>query len=95
MKVNFPSGTLKSPDILNRPGLWASTNLGARKYQGVIPPITAGSMREAAMKKPEKPFLAFGRVLKSYLPIAKSGKNCCSRIRNILMLYLPERAFFC
>ena len=36
-------------------------NLDSRKYRGVIPPITATSLRKAVMWKPEKAFLNFGR----------------------------------
>jgi hypothetical protein len=36
-------------------------NMDARKYRGVIPPITAASLGEAAMQKPEKAFLNYGR----------------------------------
>jgi len=35
-------------------------NMGTRKYRGVISPITATSLNEAARQKFEKPFLAFG-----------------------------------
>jgi hypothetical protein len=34
----------------------------ARKYPGVIAPITATSLRQTALQKPEKPFMAFGRM---------------------------------
>ena len=37
-------------------------NMDARKYPGVIPPITATSLRQTALQKPEKPFMAFGRM---------------------------------
>jgi hypothetical protein len=40
-------------------------NLDARKYRGVIPPITAMSLRQAALQKPEKSFLNFGRVMEA------------------------------
>ena len=40
-------------------------NLDARKYRGVIPPITATSLRQAALQKPEKSFLIFGRMMES------------------------------
>ena len=40
-------------------------NLDARKYRGVIPPITATSLRQAALQKPEKSFLNFGRVMEA------------------------------
>lgn len=35
-------------------------NMEARKYKGVIPPITMTSLREAVKQRPEKPFMAFG-----------------------------------
>jgi len=38
-------------------------NLDARKYRGVIPPITVTSLRQAALQKPEKAFLNFGRMM--------------------------------
>ena len=37
-------------------------NLDSRKYRGVIPPITATSLRQAALQKPEKAFLSCGRA---------------------------------
>jgi hypothetical protein len=40
-------------------------NLDARKYRGVIPPITATSLRQAAMQKPEKSFLNYGRAMEA------------------------------
>jgi hypothetical protein len=40
-------------------------NLDARKYRGVIPPITATSLWQAALQKPEKPFLGFGRMMEA------------------------------
>ena len=40
-------------------------NMEARKYRGVIPPITATSMGQAAQQKPEKPFIGFGRMMES------------------------------
>jgi len=38
-------------------------NLEARKYRGVIPPITATSMGEAVGQRSEKPFMEFGRMM--------------------------------
>ena len=38
-------------------------NMDARKYRGVISPITATSLRQSALPKPEKPFLVFDRML--------------------------------
>jgi len=38
-------------------------NLEARKYRGVIPPITVNSMGQATEQEPEKPFIGFGRML--------------------------------
>ena len=38
-------------------------NMEARKYRGVIPPITATSMGQAAQQKPEKSFMGFGRMM--------------------------------
>ena len=40
-------------------------NMDARKYPGVISPITATSLRQSAFKKPEKPFLAYGRMMEA------------------------------
>ena len=37
-------------------------NMEARKYRGVIPPITAGSIGQATQQKPEKSILGFGRM---------------------------------
>jgi ribosomal protein S15P/S13E len=37
-------------------------NMEARKYRGVIPPITATSMGQATQQKPEKRFMGFGRI---------------------------------
>ena len=40
-------------------------NMDARKYRGVISSITATSLRQSALPKPEKPFLAFGRMMEA------------------------------
>jgi hypothetical protein len=40
-------------------------NMDARRYRGVIPPITATSLRQSALEKLEKPFLAFGRMMQA------------------------------
>jgi len=40
-------------------------NMEARKYRGVIPPITATSMGQATQQKPEKSFVGFGRMMES------------------------------
>jgi ribosomal protein S15P/S13E len=40
-------------------------NMEARKYRGVIPPITATSMGQATQQKPEKPFIGFGRMIEA------------------------------
>jgi len=37
----------------------------ARKYRGVISPITATSMGQATQQKPEKPFIGFGRMMEA------------------------------
>ena len=37
-------------------------NIDARRYRGVIPAITTTSLRQSALQKREKPFLAFGRM---------------------------------
>ncbi len=37
-------------------------NMDTRKYRGLIPPITTTSLRQAAKQRPEKAFLAFGRM---------------------------------
>jgi hypothetical protein len=36
-------------------------NMETRKYRGVIPTITTTSLRQAALQRPERPFMAFGR----------------------------------
>lgn len=38
-------------------------NLEARKYRGVVPPITASSMRQAIQQKPEKQLIGFGKIM--------------------------------
>ena len=40
-------------------------NMDARKYRGVISPITETSLRQTASQRPEKPFLAFGRMVEA------------------------------
>jgi ribosomal protein S15P/S13E len=40
-------------------------NMEARKYRGLIPPITATSMGQATQQKPEKSFLGFGRMIEA------------------------------
>ena len=40
-------------------------NMEARKYQGVIPPIAASSLRQAASQRPESPFMAFGKMMEA------------------------------
>jgi hypothetical protein len=40
-------------------------NLDARKYRGVIPPITAMWLRQATMQKREKAFLSYGRAMEA------------------------------
>ncbi len=40
-------------------------NMEARKYRGVIPPIRATSLRQAALQKPEKAFLSYGRAMEA------------------------------
>jgi hypothetical protein len=40
-------------------------NMEARKYRGVISPITTTSMGQATEQKPEKPFMGFGRKMES------------------------------
>ena len=40
-------------------------NMDARKYRGLIPPITATSLRQAVLKRLEKPFLSFGRLMET------------------------------
>ena len=37
-------------------------NMDARKYRGIVPPITMTSFREKALQRPEKAFIAFGRM---------------------------------
>jgi len=38
-------------------------NMEARKYRGVVPPITTTSLKQATLLKPEKPFLSFGKMM--------------------------------
>jgi ribosomal protein S15P/S13E len=38
-------------------------NMEARKYRGLTPLIAASSLREAPPQIPEKPFMAFGRMM--------------------------------
>lgn len=40
-------------------------NIDARKYRGVIPPITATSKGQATDQKPEKSVIAFGRMMEN------------------------------
>ena len=40
-------------------------NMEARKYRGVIPPITAKSMRLVNQQMPAKPFIGFGRMMEA------------------------------
>jgi hypothetical protein len=40
-------------------------NREARKYRGVIPPITATSIGQAGQQKPEKPFIGFRRMMET------------------------------
>ncbi len=40
-------------------------NMEARKYRGVIPPITTTSMGQATQHIPEKPFMGFGRMMEA------------------------------
>jgi len=40
-------------------------NMEARKYRGVVPPITATSMDQANQQKPEKRFMGFERVMEA------------------------------
>jgi hypothetical protein len=40
-------------------------NMDARKYWGVIPPITATSMGHATQQKQEKPFMGFRRMMEA------------------------------
>ncbi len=40
-------------------------NMDVRKHRGVIPPITATSLRQVALQKPDKPFLSFGRIMEA------------------------------
>jgi len=39
--------------------------MGARKYPGVIPPIAASSLRQAASQRPERPFMEFGKMMEA------------------------------
>ncbi len=40
-------------------------NMEARKYRGVISPITATSMGQATKQKPEKPFTGLERMIEA------------------------------
>jgi N12 class adenine-specific DNA methylase len=40
-------------------------NMEARKYQGVIPPIAASSLRETTSQRPERPFMEFGKMMEA------------------------------
>lgn len=40
-------------------------NMEARKYRGVIPPITMTLLRQAVRQRPEKPFISFGRMMEA------------------------------
>ena len=42
-------------------------NMDARKYRGVISPITTTSLKQSALPMPEKAFLAFGRMMEASL----------------------------
>jgi hypothetical protein len=37
----------------------------AGKYRGVIPPIAANSLRQAALQRPERPFIEFGKMMEA------------------------------
>ena len=40
-------------------------NMEARKYRGVIPPIVASSLREAASQRRERSFMEFGKMMEA------------------------------
>ena len=40
-------------------------NMEARKYPGVLSPIAANSLRQAASQRPEKPFMEFERMMEA------------------------------
>ena len=40
-------------------------NMEARKYRGVIPSIAASSLHEATLQRPEKPFMAFEKMMEA------------------------------
>ena len=40
-------------------------NMEAWKYRGVIPPITTTLLRQAALQRPERPFMAFGKMMEA------------------------------
>jgi len=42
-------------------------NMEASKYRGVIPPITTTSLRQAALQRSERLFMAFGRMTEASL----------------------------
>ena len=62
-KKEAPSGhrLVRTPNDRKRlTGDIQKFNMDTRKYRGVIAPTTATSLRQAALQRPEKPFLAFG-----------------------------------
>jgi hypothetical protein len=40
-------------------------NIDARKYRGVISPITTTSLKQSAAPRPDKGFMAFGRMMEA------------------------------
>jgi ribosomal protein S15P/S13E len=40
-------------------------NMEARKYRGVIAPIAASSLQQAASQRPERPFMQFGKMMEA------------------------------
>ena len=40
-------------------------NMDARKYRGVVSPITTTSLKQSAAPRPDKGFMAFGRMMEA------------------------------
>ncbi len=40
-------------------------NMDARKYRGIVSPMTSTSLKQAAIQRPEKPFVRFGRMMEA------------------------------
>ncbi len=40
-------------------------NMDSRKYRGVVSPITTTSLKQSAVARPDKGFMAFGRMVEA------------------------------